>query len=373
MERLKAGLVGCLAAAIGLGGQCTAEPESFGGDDDATTSLEEQVIITEVMANPNRVSDQAGEWFEIYNPGTEAVDMAGWTISESGGATFTIGEDELVVDAGTHAVLAVSAKTEENGGVDPDYVYPSDFTLSNSGDSLVIENADGELVDAIAYDKAPDGASLSLDPNKYDAQANDDPANFCATRFTRMPGGDLGTPGALNDACFLDASEGDLIITEIMAYPASDIGEWGKYVELYNTTLETIRLDGWVLSDGAGDELTFASNGTLVVPSHDFVVIGAHAESSENGGVSLDYAWGTTLVLGETGDTLTLSADDTIVDQVTYGASGFPIMTEGVSIQLDPSAFNAADNDDGGNWCLSTAEMDSGEKGTPGASNSSCD
>ncbi len=373
MQRVWVVLVAFTGCLVGLGANCTSEPAEFGaGDDDATSSSGETVIITEIMANPSRVSDQDGEWFEIYNPGAEAVDMVGWTISDAGGNTFTFDEEELIVAARSYAVLGVNDRTEENGGVTLDYVYPGEFTLANSGDSIIIENADGVLVDAVSYDKAPDGASLSLSPDKYDTAANDNEDNFCATRFTRMPGGDLGTPGALNDVCVIDASPGDLVITEIMAFPAADIGDWGKYVEIYNTTADDIRLDGWVLADGAGDRLTISSNGELTVPALGYVVIGAHFESSENGGVSIDYSWGSTIVLNETSDTITISADGTTVDTVTYGQGDFPTMTEGVSIQLDPSAYDATMNDLGANWCQSVTELTSGEKGTPGERNSSC-
>ena len=42
------------------------------------------IVITEIMQNPDDVGDNDGEWFEIYNAGTETVDLEGWTISDLG-------------------------------------------------------------------------------------------------------------------------------------------------------------------------------------------------------------------------------------------------------------------------------------------------
>jgi hypothetical protein len=42
------------------------------------------VIVNEIMYDPARVSDTAGEWFELRNPGPDPVDLDGWTIRDGG-------------------------------------------------------------------------------------------------------------------------------------------------------------------------------------------------------------------------------------------------------------------------------------------------
>ena len=44
------------------------------------------VVINEIMADPNRVTDADGEWFELYNWGAAAIDVGGWIIASNDGS-----------------------------------------------------------------------------------------------------------------------------------------------------------------------------------------------------------------------------------------------------------------------------------------------
>ena len=48
------------------------------------------ITINEIMQNPGSVSDSNGEWFELYNPGIDTINIAGWTIKDSGGDLIEI-------------------------------------------------------------------------------------------------------------------------------------------------------------------------------------------------------------------------------------------------------------------------------------------
>jgi hypothetical protein len=43
------------------------------------------MVINEVMINPAAVTDANVEYVELYNSGTTAVDIQGWTIRDDGG------------------------------------------------------------------------------------------------------------------------------------------------------------------------------------------------------------------------------------------------------------------------------------------------
>ena len=329
------------------------------------------VFITEVMANPDLVQDSKGEWIELYNASGEDVALEGWTITDEAGSTVTI--TDVTLAAGGYAVFGPSDKIEDNGGVELTMKYDAGFSIGNDEETLTLRNADGGLVDELTYLAAPQGASLSLDPSAYSAAGNDDPGNLCATQYSKFGGGDYGTPGEENDVCVITATEGDIIITEIMANPAAAEDERGVYIEVYNTTDETIRLDGWVITDSAGDRHTIASEDGLEIEPGTYVLFGNHFQQSENGGIAPDYGWNKELVFNNTADTVTFYAGETMVDRVSYGSGDFPATPEGASLQLDPDAFTATDNDSGANWCASTAEIAEGlDRGTPGAANSSC-
>src|SRR5438132_12347197 len=68
------------------------------------------LAITEVMAAPTKVANAVGEWFEVYNGGTAAVDLKGYVITSgpTGTETHTIAST-VVVAPGGYVVLGNTA------------------------------------------------------------------------------------------------------------------------------------------------------------------------------------------------------------------------------------------------------------------------
>ena len=175
--------------------------------DDAMTNdppVTPVLVITEVMQNPNAVSDATGEWFEIFNPGVTPIDIDGFILSDLGTESHTISNGgPLLVPAGGFMVLGINSDILTNGGVVVDYQY-SAFNLANGDDEIVITMPDGiTIVDQIAYDGGavwpdPTGKSMTLHPNKMNTIDNDFGYNWYEG-ITPYGSGDLGTPGAAND------------------------------------------------------------------------------------------------------------------------------------------------------------------------------
>lgn len=163
-----------------------------------------QLIITEIMQNPEAVGDPDGEWFEVTSLVSFAVDLEGCLVrskSDSDEAIKTGGP--LVVSGGGRLVLGFSADPTHNGGVDVAHAYGS-IALGNGADSIAIVCA-GVVIDAVAWDGGtefpdPSGASMQLDPSAFDPEANDAGGAWCVST-TPYGAGDKGTPGELNPAC----------------------------------------------------------------------------------------------------------------------------------------------------------------------------
>lgn len=160
------------------------------------------LIITEIMQNPNAVGDAQGEYFEVYNTTGASIDMMGLIIADGGSDSHTI-SSSLMVPAGGYAVLGINGDATTNGGVTVDYVY-SGFNLSNSDDEVIIVCVTTEI-DRVNYDGGPGfpdptGASMSLDPNSFNDTANDSGENWCEST-TVIFSVDFGTPGTANDSC----------------------------------------------------------------------------------------------------------------------------------------------------------------------------
>jgi len=168
--------------------------------------------------------------------------------------------------------------------------------------------------------------------------------------------------------------EGSLVISEIMYNPQVVFDDQGEWFEVANLSEEIVDLNGLLISNAVGETHLVDSGAPLYLLPGEFAVFGPLDDLTVNGGVSLDYAYGTGLLLNNGGgDTLTLSYQETVLDGVAFDNGGdFPAAL-GVSLTLGNTSFAAALNDIGSNWCLGTSPYGDGSNlGTPGAANDPC-
>jgi hypothetical protein len=154
------------------------------------------LIINEFMASNNsdsNIADPCGDyddWIEIYNPGSEPIDLAGmyltddlddptkWRFPSGYPAQTTIPDDGFVV---------IWADEEQYEGP-----LHANFKLSAEGEELGLFNADGiTQIDAITFDEQTTNISYGRYPHETD--------NF---RFFSTP-----TPGAENSGAYLGEIE----------------------------------------------------------------------------------------------------------------------------------------------------------------------
>ncbi len=143
------------------------------------------LLITEIMANPAALSDSRGEWFELYNPTDEIIDLGDVIIGDDGNDRHRI-ETDLLILPGHFLTLARG----EEPGFEPDYVY-DDFTLSNSGDEIVLFEADAEVL-RLDYSAAFDTAGQSRELFALPMQESNYALTFASLTYGL---GDIGTPG----------------------------------------------------------------------------------------------------------------------------------------------------------------------------------
>ena len=179
------------------------------------------IVITEVMVNPAAVSDSYGEWFEIYNNDTIAIDLAGWRIADSEDdlhelQTVSI---EFYIIPGDYLVLGRNADSAENGGYNADYEYWG-FQLSNSSDEIFLINDEGRIVDEIEYTSSfpfSSGASMYLRNVEFDNAVD----TSWAMSETPFGDGDYGTPGrAWDDTTSAGIDDIIELPKEFVLYPA---------------------------------------------------------------------------------------------------------------------------------------------------------
>ncbi|MEZ4462536.1 MAG: lamin tail domain-containing protein [bacterium] len=165
------------------------------------------VIITEIMADPSKVSDTNGEWFELYNTTSNPLSLFSVVFqdNETGGGAdaYVITDIAATIPANGYVVFARERDMALNGGISGAYYFTGRH-LKNTSDpltySLAIALRDGTIIDSAYFATATRGKSAQLDPDQLNAAANDDGANWCVATQT-YGDGDFGTPGAPNDQC----------------------------------------------------------------------------------------------------------------------------------------------------------------------------
>lgn len=176
------------------------------------------VIFTEMMINPTKVTDKTGEWLELHNTTKKTIDINGWLLKDAGTGHTINSLDPLRIKPGGYIVLGLSANEKDNGGVKVQYAYDN-VTMTNQ-QGVVVLKWGAVVIDSVQYyakgffcdpnnpkpgcaDQGFDigvGQSLSLDPDEFDGTKNDTPDNWCKGKV-KYGEGDFGTPGLPNTTC----------------------------------------------------------------------------------------------------------------------------------------------------------------------------
>ncbi|MCY1033971.1 lamin tail domain-containing protein [Corallococcus sp. BB11-1] len=125
-----------------------------------------QVFINEVLLN-EAGSDVNGEFVELVNTGTAAVDLSGYTLSDSASVRHTFPSGTTVA-AGKAVVVFGGASGIPSGTVGATAATTGTLGLSNSGDTVTLRSASGATVDSATFASGlagTDGVSANRSPD----------------------------------------------------------------------------------------------------------------------------------------------------------------------------------------------------------------
>ncbi len=312
------------------------------------------LVITEVMSNP--LDEQSGEYVEIWNSGTTAVDLSGLWVRDVS-ATNSTSDDDLIPFAGSDTVLPPGGiALIVDPGNENQYREPittilmttTDATIGNglsaSGDSVQLWDGEpdngGTLIDSYSWPTdAGDGNSVE----KADYAGGDAELNWVAST---CPSGH--SAGRLN--CQAGGVGSSLVINEVMNNPLNE--QSGEFIELYNFGSTDIDLATLSITDGdQTDALVAYAAGSTIVASGSFALI---IDSGYNG--DFEIPAGLTVVTtadAHIGNGLAVTDPITLID--TDGAS--PVDTW--QMPFNPGNGNSVEkvnhlvNDYGSNWAAS--------------------
>lgn len=168
-----------------------------------------------------------------------------------------------------------------------------------------------------------------------------------------------------------------LVINEMLVNPGGTISDAnGEWIELYNAGSRPVQLQNLVIADSAASgrrPYALIASDILVQPGA-YVTLGNTTNTTNNGGVPVDYAYGASMAFANSLDAFKISrvyGTDTVTIDRTQYANASVSAQNGISRELkNPSLDNS--NMDGSNWADAsvTSVYGEGGRGTPKAQNS---
>lgn len=197
-------------------------------------------LITELMpSNKGAVTTEAGmycDWIELCNTTDRSVNLAGFALTDNPKMPTKYVLPYWVLGPGEFVIVYA------DGGESTDTELHAPFKLKSSSEQILLVDTDGAELQQVNYPALTSDQSYSLD----------------ITTMEWAPS-DAYTPGYPNTeegytACQRDRrAESPVTLNEVMAgntitFRDQD-GDYSDWVELYNTSDETIDLTGWGLSN----------------------------------------------------------------------------------------------------------------------------
>jgi len=272
--------------------------------------------VTEIMYHPAVATSGSEtnyaasdfEFIEILNTSDATVGLAGTEFSSGIRFDFTEG-DESTLAPGEYAVLVSNYEAFTNHYSNWDEIkiageYHGKFfiatgALDNGGEDITLIDGLGNTILNFEYNDSwyditdGEGYSLTLIDPTADTNTWNDSASWRASVYTN------GTPGEGAED-FL--SPGDLLINEALTHQDDDTpGDW---IELYNTSTNTIDINEWFLSDDADNLAMVELSGLSTIASGGYLVLteASHFGTTESGTNGF--------ALSELGETVYLSSGE---------------------------------------------------------------
>ena len=279
--------------------QVTATGASAGG----YTGL----VISEVMAsNQTAIPDENGEypdWIEIWNSSANDINLENVGLSDDE-LSISFLFPKMTIKAGERIIVYCDKTNQATAGKP----LHAKFGLSSNGETITLYDPNAYVIDSV---KTP---IMSADES-YALLA--DGSWGRTSEFS--PGYENTTEGYLSYRNATMVTDGALIISEICPDPLTgyrdEFGELVDWVELYNTTGQTISLDNYALSNNENKPLKWRFPEGACVAPYGYYVVFCSGKDIDNGATGVAH---TNFKVSAEHDTIVLSdSRGRLVDRVT--------------------------------------------------------
>lgn len=222
------------------------------------------VLISEVMFDPRSGEP---EWVEIYNNTNSRINLNGWKLSDvvTTPSFATITNSDFFLEPNSLLVISANASIYNYYDSIPSPVIIAPIpALNNDRDGVVIYDERGMVMDSLFYYSSWGLSKKSLERISYQQPTN------LQSNWTASIADSGGTPGLSNSVMNVKSYPvGSIVINEIMYEPLIGFAE---YVEIYNSSNDTINLAGWKIVEGGEKSFTLTSRSFNLKPSEFFLL-----------------------------------------------------------------------------------------------------
>lgn len=256
----------------------SSTPPDIGGD---TGGGGGSVVVNEVVPNPVA---PGVDWIELFNPGTSAIDISGWTMTDDDPLHVYAFPAGTTVEAGAYLLLSKDEIGSFDFGLGTDdavFLYSLSSNLEGFADW-----GEGDAPEGASWGRFPNGSGpfktlLTPTPGAANVESAAPKCSNDVKEFGEVcDGADLdgatcktlgyvgGTLKCATDCSALDPSAcelaaGSVIINEIVAADGAGGPDW---IELENVGGTAVDIGGWALTDSDPLHVATIEAGTVVEP-----------------------------------------------------------------------------------------------------------
>lgn len=265
------------------------------------------LVISEAMAsNKSAVPDEKGnypDWVEIWNSSDHEIDLENVGLSDDE-LSISFLFPKMTIAAGER-ILVYCDKTNQAVAGKP---LHAKFGLSSNGETITLYDPNAYVIDSV---KTP----IMSANESYARQAD----GTWALTDQYSPGYENTTEGYLAYRNATMVVDGALIINEICPDPMTgyrdEDGDLCDWIELYNTTGETVSLANYALSNNEGKPLKWRFPDGACVAPYGYYIVYCSGKDIDNGPSGVPH---TNFKISAEHDTIILSdSRGNLVDRVT--------------------------------------------------------